>query len=105
MSDADLYSTWTIALVLAGVVVLIAAGLLIGVWMAARRVAKLAVVALSVVEQIKANTASVWALQSTNEVAVGLLDEANSILTHAGGVAHALHEAGAAGASDTEVHP
>ncbi len=95
MTDPDLYSLWTLALVLAGLVVVIAAGLLIGVWMAARRVRRLAVVALAVVEQIKANTASVWALDDTNEVAAGLLHEAESILAHAGAVAHALHEADA----------
>lgn len=92
MSDPTLFEIWTWSLVLAGVIVVAAAALLIVVWVAARRIRDRAATALEVVEQIKANTAPVWALDDTNEVAAGLLDEAGSILAHAGAVATALHD-------------
>lgn len=92
MTDPELYTNWYIALAGAGAVVLIAAGLLIAVWMAARRILRLAGTALERVRQIKANTQSVWALEETNEAAAGLRDASASIRDHADGVARALHE-------------
>ena len=92
MDDAAFFTTWYLALGLAAVVVVIAAALLIAVWLAARRILKLAVAALGLVTQIKENTQSIWGLEATNETAVGILDEAASILEHAGAVAQALHE-------------
>ncbi len=93
MTDAELFSTWYLWLGLAAVVVVIAAALLIAVWLSARRIRKLAGVALDLVQQIKENTAGVWALEATNETATGILEEAKAIREHAGLVAHALHEA------------
>lgn len=93
MPDADLYSLWYLALGLTAVVVVIAAGLLIGVWLSARRILKLAGAALGLVQQIRENTNGVWALEATNQTAAGILDEAEAIRDHAGLVAHALHEA------------
>lgn len=93
MTDPQLYANWYLALVLAAAVILIAAGLLIAVWMAARRILRLAGTALELVRQIKANTQSVWALEETNETAADLRDASASIRDHANGVARALHEA------------
>ena len=92
MTDGDLYSTWYLALAAVGVVVVIAAALLITVWLAARRILKLAGAALGLVQQIKENTDGVWALQATNATATGILEEAAAIRAHAGAVAEALHE-------------
>lgn len=95
MTDPQLYTNWYLALAGAGVVVLIAAGLLIAVWMAARRILRLAGRALALVREIKANTESVWGLEKTNETATELREVSASIRDHAGGVARALHEADA----------
>lgn len=93
MTDPELYTNWYLSLALAAAVVLIAAGLLIAVWMAARRILRLADTALELVRQIKDNTQSVWALEETNETAADLRDASASIRDHASGVARALHKA------------
>ncbi len=92
MTDADLFSTWYLWLGIAAVLIVVAAALLVAVWLAARRILKLAGAALGLVQQIKKNTDGVWALEATNETATGILEEARSIREHAGAVAHALHE-------------
>jgi len=91
--DVDtLYSSWFLGLGIAVVIILAAAVLLILVWMAARRILRLATAALGLVVQIKENTNSIWGLEQTNEVAVDILEGAKAIETHAGMVAEALHE-------------
>lgn len=92
MDDATLYNEWFIGLGLAGVVVLIAAVLLLLIWLAARRILKLAKAALGIVVTIRQNTNSIWSLQQTNEVAGNILIEAGEIKSHAGLVAEALQE-------------
>lgn len=92
MEDAVLYDQWLIGLGISLLVVLIAAVLLILVWRAARRILRLAKVALGIVIQIKENTHSIWRLQQTNEVASDILKEAGEIEHHAGMVAEALHK-------------
>ncbi|MFQ5651235.1 MAG: hypothetical protein ACE5IY_14955 [bacterium] len=93
MNDTELFANWYLSLGIAAVVVLIAASLLIAVWLAARRILKLAVAALGLVTQIKENTRSIWNLQDTNATAAKILDTAKSIKTHGAMVAQALHEA------------
>ncbi|WP_373516071.1 hypothetical protein [Persicitalea sp.] len=92
MNDADFYNKFYLGLAIAGAVVVIAATLLILIWVAARRILKLAHVALGIVVNIKQNTLSIWELQHTNHKALGILEEAEGIETKAGAVAHALHE-------------
>lgn len=92
MDEATLYNEWFIGLGLAGVVVLIAAVLLLLIWLAARRILKLAKAALGIVVTIRQNTNSIWSLQQTNEVAGNILIEAGEIKSHAGLVAEALQE-------------
>ena len=93
MEEATLYHTFYLSLGLATVLIIAAAALLILVWLAARRILRLATAALGLVEQIKANTDSIWGLEQTNKVAVDILDGAKAIETHAGMVVEAMHEA------------
>lgn len=92
MDEATLYNEWFIGLGLAGVVVLVAAVLLLLIWIAARRILKLAKAALGIVVRIRQNTNSIWSLQQTNELAGNILVEAGEIKSHAGLVAEALQE-------------
>jgi len=92
MNDAQYYKEFYIALAIAGAIVVIAALLLILIWIAARRILKLANAALGIVVNIKQNTLSIWELQSTNHKAVDILNEADTILGSAGAVAQAFHE-------------
>ena len=92
MNDAEYYREFYIALAIAGAIVVIAATLLILIWVAARRILKLANAALGIVVNIKQNTLSIWELQNTNHKAVDILNEANTILGSAGAVANAFHE-------------
>lgn len=93
MTDAAFYSNWLFWLSVAAVIVVAAAILLILVWLAARRILRLAVTALELVQQIKANTAIIWALEDTNKSAANILDDATRIRNHGASVAQALHEA------------
>ncbi|MFQ5856658.1 MAG: hypothetical protein ACE5LU_13560 [Anaerolineae bacterium] len=92
MTDASLYSTWSLSLIIAAVVVVIAAVLLLLVIQAARRIERLAAQALQVAGEIEANTNAVWNLQETNHVAAQLRESAQTIEVHAAGVAEVLHE-------------
>ncbi len=92
MNDAQYYKEFYIALAIAGAIVVIAATLLILIWVAARRILKLANAALGIVVNIKQNTLSIWELQNTNHKAVDILNEADTILGSAGAVAQAFHE-------------
>lgn len=92
MNDAAYYEMFYIGLAIAGAIVVIAATLLILILVAARRILHLANAALGIVINIKKNTLSIWALQNTNQKALDILNEADTILGNAGAVAQALHE-------------
>ncbi|HXG90477.1 MAG TPA: hypothetical protein VNJ02_19285 [Vicinamibacterales bacterium] len=79
MTDADLWSTWRLWMVVATVVVLIAATLLIVILMTARRILADAGRALAAVDAIKTQTQPIWALQDTNEVAENILTTVQSV--------------------------
>lgn len=81
MTDSELINSWTLAVVGAAVV-LIAASLLIGILLAARRILRLALQALAIVERIKGNTQGIWALKETNQKAARVLAEAEAIRGH-----------------------
>jgi len=74
MTDADLWSSWLFWMGVASVVVLIAAGLLITILVSARRILREALRALQAAEEIRKNTAVIWQLQTTNEVASQIRD-------------------------------
>lgn len=92
MDEVTLFNNYYIGLAIAVVIILAAAVLLILVWLAARRILRLASTALGLVVQIKENTNSIWGLQTTNQVATDILDGAEAIESHAGLVAEALHQ-------------
>jgi len=92
MNDAAYYNQFYTGLAIAGAIVVVAAILLIMIWMVARRILKLATAALSLVIKIKENTMSIWSLQETNHKAVNILSEAETIENSAGLVAEAFHE-------------
>lgn len=92
MTDAAYYNQFYIGLAIAGLIVVIAAVLLLLIWGAARRILKLATAALSLVIKIKENTMSIWGLLETNHKAVDILAEAETIENSAGLVAEAFHE-------------
>ncbi|MBA3986977.1 MAG: hypothetical protein H0X63_10490 [Flavobacteriales bacterium] len=90
--EEALYNQWYIGLAIATVIIIIAAILLTMIWVAAKRILKLANAALGLVIQIKENTKSIWELEDTNKVAVSILNEAKNIRDHAGLVAGSLEE-------------
>ncbi len=92
MNDSAFLNEFYIGLALAGAIVVVAATLLILIWVAARRILKLGAAALGIVIRIKENTMCIWALSDTNKKAVDILSDADTILNHAGMVAQALHE-------------
>lgn len=91
MTDAQLYSTWTIGLVIGAVVVLLAAALLIAIIIVARRILAHAGQALEAAEHIAEDTKIIWALAETNEVAGEILETAESIEERGAHIAGSLH--------------
>jgi len=85
---------------LAVVVILIAAALLITIWLTARSILAHAVRALAAAEKIRESTMPIWALETTNEVAGELLETVQSIEAKGGALVAALEShAGASGGS------
>lgn len=90
MSDADLWAAWRLWMVVATLVILVAAGLLITIWITARKILSDAVRALHAVEAIRGNTQPIWALQDTNRVADHILKTVQAIEHKGGQLAGAL---------------
>ena len=90
MTDAELWAAWRLWMIVAALVVLIAAALLVTIWLTARSIAVHAERALRAAEAIRDNTRVIWELQTTNEVAAQLLDTVRDIETKAGRVVEAL---------------
>jgi hypothetical protein len=99
MIDAQLYRAWETWLAIGGVLVVVAAALLIWILLIARAIAANAVRALRAAEQIRESTRPIWALEATNATAAGLLDAAWSIEDHAAQVADLLEGHGRSAAS------
>ncbi len=97
MTDADLWGAWRFWMVVAGAVVLIAAALLITIWLTARGILSHAVRALHAAEKVRQNTLPIWELQTTNEVATELLATVESIEAKGGKLAEALQSHAGAG--------
>lgn len=98
MADTELWRAWGLWMALAVVVVLIAAALLITIWLTARSILSHAVRALAAAEKIRESTMPIWALETTNEVAGGLLETVQSIEAKGGALVAALEShAGASG--------
>lgn len=90
MTDADLWAAWRLWMGVAAVVVLIAAGLLITIWLTARKILADAVRALHAAKAIRAQTQPIWGLQDTNTVAEDILNTVKGIEEKATALAGAL---------------
>ena len=90
MTDADLWAAWRLWMGVAVVVVLIAAGLLITIWLTARKILADAVRALNAAQAIRANTQPIWGLQDTNIVAHDIRETTRAIEAKATALAGAL---------------
>ena len=90
MSDAELWASRRLWIVVATAVVLLAAGLLITILLTARRILDEAVRALNAVEIIRKNTQPTWELQTTNEVAERILKTVEAIEAKGGALVGAL---------------
>lgn len=90
MTDAQLWSAWRIWMVLATVIILVAALLLVIIWRTARGIHAEALRALAAAERIRENTMPIWALETTNEVAGGMLATVQHIEQNGGALAAAL---------------
>ena len=90
MSDTELWAAWRLWMIVAGLVVVVAAALLVTIWLVARSILAHAVRALRAAEAIQQNTAPIWALQTSNEVATGLLATVQDIEAKGGALAEAL---------------
>ena len=95
MTDAELWASWRIWMGVATVVILIAASLLIIIWLTARRILGDAVRALAAVESICAQTQPIWALEETNQLAEDILETVQAIEAKGGALAGALQKNGA----------
>jgi len=90
MPDAELYTIWYWSLAVAGVVVLLAAALLIAILLVARRILGNARKALEAAEAIAEETKVIWALDETNRTAEEILATAESIEERGGRIASTL---------------
>lgn len=97
MTDADLWSSWLFWAGVAAVIVLVAAALLIIILLTARRILREAVRALNAAEEIRKNTAAIWQLQATNDVASQILTTVRDIEAKGAKLAEALESQAAAG--------
>jgi hypothetical protein len=90
MTDADLWAAWRLWMLVAVVVIAVAAGLLVTIWLTARRIHANALRALAAAERIRQNTTPIWELQTSNEVAADLLETVREIERKGGALAEAL---------------
>lgn len=98
MTDTELWSAWWLWMGVATLVILIAAALLVTIWLTARSILAHARRALAAAERIRESTMPIWALETTNEVAGQILETVQSIEAKGGKLAEALEShAGAAG--------
>lgn len=97
MSDAELWAAWRLWMGVAGLIVVVAASLLITIWVVARGILAHAVRALHAAEAIRKQTLSIWELQTSNEVADDLLGTVQSIETKAGKLVESLESHASAG--------
>jgi hypothetical protein len=96
MTSADLWTAWRLWLAVGAAVVLVAASLLVTIWLTARSIAAHAARALRAAEAIRDNTRPIWELQTTNEVAEQIRDTVCDIETKTRKLVEALHNSAAA---------
>ena len=97
MTDADLWAAWRLWMIVATLIIVVAAALLVTIWLAARSILAHAVRALNAAEEIRRRTLPIWELQTSNEVAEELLATVQSIEAKGGKLAKALESHAGAG--------
>lgn len=97
MTDGELWAAWRFWMLVAAVVILVAAALLVTIWLTARSIASHARRALAAAEAIRDNTRAIWELQTTNEVAEDLRDTVRAIEAKAVALVEVLESHAAAG--------
>ena len=90
MTDADLWAAWRLWMIVATAIIIVAAALLITIWLTARSILAHAVRALNAAEKIRQQTLPIWELQTSNEVAEELLATVQSIEAKGGKLVEAL---------------
>jgi len=90
MTDADLFRLWYLWLAIGGAIVVVAAALLVTIWLTARGIDAQAHRALAAVEKIRTATTPIWRLDDTNHVADELLAAARDLEAHGGMIVSAL---------------
>jgi hypothetical protein len=79
MTEAELWAAWRLWMIVAAIIIVVAAALLVTIWLTARSIRAHAVRALNAAEAIRRHTLPIWELQTSNEVAEGLLATVQSI--------------------------
>ena len=90
MSDAELWAAWWLWIGVATLIIVVAASLLVIIWLTARGIHAEALRALEAAEQIRVNTLPIWALSTTNDVAADILTTVEQIEGKGGALAAAL---------------
>ncbi|MDR7502997.1 MAG: hypothetical protein QN119_12405 [Armatimonadota bacterium] len=90
MTDAELLARWYLVLAVAGIVVLLLAGLLLAILVTARRIEAAAARGLQAVRRIVEHTTPIWELDRTNTVAWELRERVRTIRRRAEEIAEAL---------------
>jgi hypothetical protein len=90
VTGGELWAAWRFWMIVGAAVVLVAAALLVAIWLAARRIHAGARRALAAAEAIRQHTMPIWELQATTEVGEQLLATVKSIEARAGRLVEVL---------------
>lgn len=90
MTKKKFLGNWYLGMGIGGLVVAVVAALLLTIIGVARSILKNATHALGVAKEIVSNTKPIWDLETTNAVAVQLLEGARAIEQHATQIADVL---------------
>jgi hypothetical protein len=90
VTDAALWSAWQLWMGIAVLVILVAAALLVTIWLTARRILADAVRALNAADAIRRQTLAIWQLEATNDAAAGIRETVERIDTAGRKVAETL---------------
>lgn len=82
MTDGELFTIFAWGLGIAAVLIVVAAALLVAIWLVARAILGHAAEALEAAEQIATDTQVIWQLADTNSIAGEILMGAESIESH-----------------------
>lgn len=93
MSAEEIYFFTNVWLIIAATIIVAAAALLIAIIIAAKRITRLAMLALEIVGDIEQSTKPIWQLNDTQQVAGNLQAGARAILASATDILSALHAA------------